>query len=1428
MSSTIASVSTIEIFVSFAHEDSILRDELEKHLNILKRQGQIRSWYNREIQISKEWTHEIDVGINAAQIILLLVSPDFMNSDYCFGAEMKRALERHEAGEANIIPIILRPVYWENAPFSRLQVLPTNGEPVTRWSDRDEAFLDIAIGIQGVVKELLASYKNAEGDAQYKNEQYKEALNAYDQAIQLNPRCAPAYNGKGNVLHDLKRDEEALNAYDQAIQLNPRCAPAYNGKGNVLHDLKRDEEALNAYDQAIQLKPNDAYPYYNKGNTLYHLKRYEEALAAYDQAIFLDSNYALAYNGKGNALYHLKRYEEALAAYDQAIFLDSNYALAYNGKGNALYHLKRYKEALAAYDQAVLLDPNYAPAYNGKGAILYDLKQYEEALIVYERAILLDPYDASAHNNMGIILYCLKRYEEAVSVYDQVIFLDSGNALAYYNKGTALYHLKRYKEAASIYEQAIFLGPDDASAHNNMGSVLYHLKRYEKALAAYEQAILLDPNYAPTYNDKGNVLCTLGHYEAALLAYQQAIHLNVRFALAYNGKGTALYHLKRYEEALAAYERAIRLNPKDDSAYCNKGNTFLALKRHKEALVAYEQAILLNPKSTLAYSGKGIALYHHKRYEEALTACEQAIFLDPNYAPAYNDKGNVLYQLKRYKPALAAYEQAISLDPDNVLAFFNKGTALYHLRRYKPALAAYEQAISLDPDYAVSFNGKGNVLCALKRYKEALLAYEEAIQLNARFALAYNGKGTALYHLKRYEEALAAYEQAIFLDPNYAPAYNDRGNVLRSLERYEMAWLAYEQAIRLNPDDALAYCNVGNVLYDLKRYEKALAAYEQAIQLNPKNAVAYTGKGNALHKLRIDEEALVAYEQAILLDPKNALAYNGRASALYDLKLYEEALVVYEQAIRLDPNMEVRETTDGPQSLLVRIKLVEQFLIKNGFDIESVANQPGFIAVPRTPMWRERFPRRLYVRVLFDTFLDQHTVQSIYQNVKSFSDHALIVIDRQPEISGWMAMGGLRVEEKDRFVFLQIAESLIKESIVLNKEAQTFNFYINKQLGQDFDPYDIRDPVSDAVNFFGRESLTDEILNALKLGQRLGLFGLHKMGKSSVLYRLKKKAEFPVAYVYLATGDSLFGIYRRILEGWFIDIRMKHPVLQWAIPQLLENSDIKTVFDAATKDLLVQLGRVTDTPMLGIFLDEIEHIIPYKQGDESTLRFYVNLMDSLRGLQQETSSLSLLVAGVHPNIARRNYFWSDQKNPMYQVIGERFLLPLDKEDCAYMIRSLGQQINMTYDNDALEYIIQMSGAHPFLARQICSYAYKNRRDTDTVSVQSIQGVVHDYIRDPAMASYFDDYGLWGELCKQDIWGEDISYTIREILSLLATSPGELAESEIYSSLNRKLAERALAALQERGIISALGGSNYYDFTFGLFRDWIRLHKLGLE
>jgi hypothetical protein len=148
----------ITIFYAYAGEDEKSRKELEKHFSLLRRQGLIESWHGRDISIGDARMHEVDAYLDTAQIILLLVSANFMDSVYLYDTEIQRAMERHRMKEARVIPIILRPCDWQRAPFGKLVALPRDGKPVSSWSYRDEAFLDIASGIRRVIDDLTNPY----------------------------------------------------------------------------------------------------------------------------------------------------------------------------------------------------------------------------------------------------------------------------------------------------------------------------------------------------------------------------------------------------------------------------------------------------------------------------------------------------------------------------------------------------------------------------------------------------------------------------------------------------------------------------------------------------------------------------------------------------------------------------------------------------------------------------------------------------------------------------------------------------------------------------------------------------------------------------------------------------------------------------------------------------------------------------------------------------------------------------------------------------------------------------------------------------------------------------------------------------------------------------------------------------------------------
>src|SRR5450755_2576567 len=154
---------TVEIFCCYAHRDLELLNDLKAHLSPLQRSGLVTLWYDGDIIPGADWEEEIKLRLNRADIVLLLISADLIQSEYCYAVEMQRAVEKHQAGTTHVIPVVLRPVAWQETPIGgiklgRLQALPKGIKAVTTWKNHDAAWKEVAEGIGNVVNKLLRKF----------------------------------------------------------------------------------------------------------------------------------------------------------------------------------------------------------------------------------------------------------------------------------------------------------------------------------------------------------------------------------------------------------------------------------------------------------------------------------------------------------------------------------------------------------------------------------------------------------------------------------------------------------------------------------------------------------------------------------------------------------------------------------------------------------------------------------------------------------------------------------------------------------------------------------------------------------------------------------------------------------------------------------------------------------------------------------------------------------------------------------------------------------------------------------------------------------------------------------------------------------------------------------------------------------------------
>lgn len=148
---------TWRVFYSYSHKDAELRERLGTYLAPLRQQQKITDWHDRKIEPGANWETEITSQLDSAELILLLVSADFLASEYCFGVEMEKAMARLKRGEVKVVPILLKPCLWEESRFSELQIIPRDAKAIASWPSVDEALTDVASEIRTLVSEAPSS-----------------------------------------------------------------------------------------------------------------------------------------------------------------------------------------------------------------------------------------------------------------------------------------------------------------------------------------------------------------------------------------------------------------------------------------------------------------------------------------------------------------------------------------------------------------------------------------------------------------------------------------------------------------------------------------------------------------------------------------------------------------------------------------------------------------------------------------------------------------------------------------------------------------------------------------------------------------------------------------------------------------------------------------------------------------------------------------------------------------------------------------------------------------------------------------------------------------------------------------------------------------------------------------------------------------------
>ena len=196
----------VKAFFSYSHKNESMRNELEKHFSVMKRNGLIESWYDRRILAGEEFDPGIMENLENSQIVLLLVSPDFLASDYCYEKEMQRAIEKHNKNESVVIPVILEPCDWKQSPFGKLQALPAEGKPISKFANMNDAYLEVVEGVKEVINSKFNSSKKESTKIASTRESKSENIAVSQKVRSSNLRARKTFSNQEN-------DEYIANTY---------------------------------------------------------------------------------------------------------------------------------------------------------------------------------------------------------------------------------------------------------------------------------------------------------------------------------------------------------------------------------------------------------------------------------------------------------------------------------------------------------------------------------------------------------------------------------------------------------------------------------------------------------------------------------------------------------------------------------------------------------------------------------------------------------------------------------------------------------------------------------------------------------------------------------------------------------------------------------------------------------------------------------------------------------------------------------------------------------------------------------------------------------------------------------------------------------------------------------------------------------------
>lgn len=947
------------IFYSYASVDKELRDQLANHLVQLKRDELISEWHDQQILAGSDRVQVIDQAIHSAHLILLLISADFLASDTCYQIEMRQALERHRQGEARVVPIILRPCDWQSSPFAHLQCLPRNSQPITTWSNQDEAFADVVVGVRNIIEELVLF-------------EAETSPSVLPSVWTVPYRQNPFFTGREQILTHL---HERLRSHKSVALIQPLAISGLGGIGKTQTAIEYTYRYRDEYAFVLWVKADTSEALISDFVAIAHLLMLAER-SAKDQHLIVNA---------------VKNWLEAST--DWLLILDNaddltliQDFLPIDGKGH------------------ILLTTRARPMGKLAQRVEIDKMEMEEAILfVLRRAGIITP-DTSLEAVSSAD--CAQAHELITLVDGLPLALDQAGAYIE-ETGTDLSHyLRLYKTqrkallkrrskfptdhpepvastwllslqkiekrnplAADLLRFCAFLQPD-AIPEELLMEIVQELNKVVEATA--DDPLQLDE----AIGDLLSFSLVRRHPESKTLSIHRLVQVALkdemdkeiqrswgeRVIRAVNRIFPKRWGFRMWPDCQRYLPQALVcaglieqwniLLPEAAQLLDQAGGYLSERAQYEEAKVLLKQAVLVSEQAlgqyhsetaqrlsnlAWAYSNQGSIDEAGPLFQQALAIREQVLGLEHlNTARSLDDVAGVYLRQGKYElagplveRALAIYERELGLEHSDVAGVLIHLATLYVGRclreqaeqLIKRASVLLEQEREEDQDdgnklsrlldVASFYIHQDKYELAEPLVKRVLELWEPVQELDPLTAQSLNHLANIYITQGKYElaeplhlQALKIWEQIML--PQYAwQSFDGLSRIYMKQGRYEQVMAIHTQAVSLTPDDATVYLRRGYAYLHLKKSEHACADFAKCASLQPRDVnAAWMVVYAALDKLHPGVEVAEGLEMIAMLDPQCDKACVCRGVALGLRGKLQEGLTELEQALHLDPHNE--------------------------------------------------------------------------------------------------------------------------------------------------------------------------------------------------------------------------------------------------------------------------------------------------------------------------------------------------------------------------------------------------------------------------------------------------------------------------------------------------------------------------------------------